>query len=262
MAISVVQTLGPFSSAKISTPFQTGAFTNPVASGNTVLVFLFASNSVSATFTVADNVAGNPNGNYTQDKSVGPSASNDYAFAFRASNLTGGSTFKLTVTPSGLTFMTVFALEVSGLAAASPLDGSGSSATGTGQPNPGAITTTNANDLLVTAFANGQTSTAGSPPSGFTSAGNQASNGSFEDGSAAYRIVAATQSGLSLLWSGYTLVGSWAALGLAYQAAAGVAYSRTLTDAPATVDAAAASVPSPFVAPLAPYFETNEVAYR
>lgn len=220
--ITFVQSI-PTVSVSPGSSLQSGAFSSTPTNGNSILVFIWwqGSGADSSVSSVADNVAGSPN-SYGQDATKADAVPVNHCSVYRAANITGGVSFKITVTMSGSSFLTFCAAEFSGLKNSSPLDGSGSTNQGTGgNPSTGIFSTSNANDLLIETFASGAMSAYTSPPTNFTGIRNHASNGADEDGAASYRIVASTQSNINPSDTVTTSV-RWACIGLAYEAATGI----------------------------------------
>lgn len=138
---------------------------------------------------------------------------------------TAGASFKVTATPVNsptgyLGSLMVVAVEFSGVAGTSPVDGAAVGTTGTtGIPAPGSKTLT-AGDLVVALFSSDQTTytTFGySTPSGFTRAAFQNDGSSFQVGEAIYAIGPASPSNPS--WKTGTV--NWAAAQFALLAASG-----------------------------------------
>ena len=222
-SISVVQSLTPTHSSGNTTAFTSGAFGSSVTGGNTLLVAVWYEGSAvnPSVSSVTDNVSGSPN-TYVKDATVTAPNSLDVCDVWRASNVTGGASFDFTVNLSN-SIVTVTALEVSGLANASPLDGSGSTNSGAagtgGSPSTGTFSTTNANDLLLCTFAGGfvKSDNVTTVPSGFTD-DQQVNNSTIEGGDLCHKIVSATQTGIDPTWSCTDNAGAWAAIALAYKA--------------------------------------------
>lgn len=220
MAISVVQNLGTTTSSGASV--QSGNFTNPVTTGNTIIVLMSPFCTGAATISVTDSTGSNT---YSLDQSTkGQGQSGGQVEIWRCSNVTGGSNFSVTVSVNtGNLFISFGVIEVSGLTNSSPADGSGSTDTGTSaNPDSGAITTTNANDLLVgvVGWLN-TTSSISDPtnPSAWTNVFTQPS-GSVEPGDGAYLIVSSTQSSLTPQWT-ISASQAWFGCAMAYQASGG-----------------------------------------
>lgn len=141
---------------------------------------------------------------------------------FHASNISGSGTYAVSCTTSpsaGPIFWGMNFAEYSGVLNASPTDGTGVSATNTtANPNPGAITTTNANDILISAFANTTGSSATlTIGNGYTSR-TQANDGSTSFvGGLADKIVTSTCATCSDGWT-YSISGdTWVAVHFAYK---------------------------------------------
>jgi hypothetical protein len=137
------------------------AFPSANTSGNLIVVYVVWDNP--GTVTVSDT-RGN---NYTAATARQAWGNNWSAQAFYASSILGGSnTVKATFGTAITSFGIVYLHEYSGLATASPVDVS-ASATGTSASmSSGAVTTTQANDLLFAAGASENTVT--TPGTGFT----------------------------------------------------------------------------------------------
>ena len=137
------------------------AFTGANTAGNLIVVYVVWDNP--GTVTVSDT-KGNT---YTAATARQTWGSNWSAQAFYAPNILGGSnTVKATFGTAITSFGIVYEHEYSGLATASPVDVS-ASATGTSASmSSGAVTTTQANDLLFAAGASSNTVT--TPGTGFT----------------------------------------------------------------------------------------------
>lgn len=215
MTISVVQSLSPVAGNNVPS-LQSGAFGSPITSGNTIFVFIGWYNS---TPTVSDT-SGNT---YVQDDTISGNADSlRKAFVFRCSNCTGGSNFKITVTPaSGSSYIAFTACEVSELTNSSPEDVSSTNSSDMGTAiTTGAFTTTNANNIIFafSAVINTTLRTYTATPTGFTLIGKQDGTTTI-DIDARYQIVSLIQSGINPSW---TLNGgdNWLAIGSSYKAAA------------------------------------------
>ncbi len=137
------------------------AFPSANTSGNLIVVYVVWDNP--GTVTVSDT-RGNTYTAATARQSWG---SNWSAQAFYASNILGGSnTVKATFGTAIKSFGIVYLHEYSGLATASPVDVSASAAGTSASMSSGAVTTTQANDLLFAAGASDNTVT--TPGTGFT----------------------------------------------------------------------------------------------
>ncbi len=219
MAITVPQILGTQSTH--ATSLQSAAFGSTPTTGNTIIVVIIWFGSGTSITSVVDNVAGSPN-TYTQDGTTVISGNNHVA-VYRCANITGGASFKLTVTFNGSSFLSFCAIEAAGLANTSTLDGAGSTNTGVNnaaQPSTGTFSTSNANDLLLGAFATDSKSNTATVPTGFTVIADD--HGANENGNAAYQILSSTQTNINPTWANVNSNGStWVAIGLAYKAAAG-----------------------------------------
>ncbi len=213
MAIAHVQDLAVSKNTGGASSLQSGAFGSSPITGNTILVFLWTFNNTTVT-SVVDTTGVNT---YVADKTSTSSGVN--CFVYRCSNITGGSTFKITVNMSGNTFITFCAAEFSGLTNSSPADGSGSTNNSAASvpPSTGTFSTTNANDLLIATFSGGNPASTVTGPSGFNRIGESHTAGVSEDGDAQYQIVSSTQTNVNPTWG--TSLGGWRAIGFAYKAA-------------------------------------------
>ena len=225
--IAIAQTLGvQHINDTQGASLQSAAMGSVLTSGSTILVFIWMEgDSTGVSVLSVTDLAGNT---YVKDAATIAPNNFDDCEVWRAENATTFSSNKITVTASqSAVFMTFCALEATGLASSSPLDGAGSTnggATGT-NPSTGAFSTTNANDLLIATFADGGITGSITVPSGFTNVAKFVGSG-FEAGSADYKIVSTTQSGINPTWAVTTAPGDWAAIGLAYKQ---VGNSGTLT---------------------------------
>ena len=214
--ISMVQAITP--AVTSSGPLQSGAFPMPVTTGNTIIV-------AAGTYLDAGTVTDTQGNTYIQDLS-NTDGSDRYGSIFRASNVVGGSNFKITIT--GPAYITFAAMEVAGLFNASPLDGAGSSQnyTSGGVWSTGAFSTSNAADLIVaTCPIVNVAGTTYVEPAGFTNFGLFNSPG-FVALSADYQIVSSLQTGINPNW---TNTGDfWLALGVAYKGSATPVSSNSL----------------------------------
>lgn len=223
----IAQTLGPYSvspGTSLTTPTAT------VTAGNTILALIFtekASGSGQTISTVADQASNA----FTKDGAqANTAASTDRVDIWRYSNIPGSSVYQVTITPSASSYTTVILLEVTGALNSGQPDGSGSGAFDTiagSQPHPGAFSTTNANDLIILAFAINQNAAAGTVPTGgYARLAEHHSGGVDDDCDSAYLEVTSTQSGINPPWTG--LAGAahlWACLALAYKLAGGTTYT-------------------------------------
>ena len=137
------------------------AFPSANTAGNLIVVYVVWDNP--GTVTVSDT-RGNT---YTAATARQTWGSNWSAQAFYASNILGGSnTVKATFGTAITSFGIVYLHEYSGLATASPVDASASAVGTSASMSSGAVTTTQANDLLFAAGASANTVT--TPGTGFT----------------------------------------------------------------------------------------------
>jgi hypothetical protein len=219
MAIAVVQSLATSQNTGAGSSLQSGAFGASPVTGNTILVFIWTESNGAAGRGVVTGVNDTAGNTYTPDKVA--TNSEDRCSVYRASNITGGSTFKITAQTSGNAYITFCAVEVSGLDNSSPLDGAGSTATGiinVTQPHTGAFSTANANDLLIATHCTSGTTTF-TAPTGFTNIAKHGSGGTNEDGTADYQIVSATQTNIDPTYADQVSGARWACVALAYKQA-------------------------------------------
>ena len=157
MAISSVQSTNTGGAGlTASNSVQTSAFSSSVTTGNSILVVIFGYiNTTATTVSLSDtesntytcdllnaynsgssNVISNPGSNNVP-------AGVSWVGIWRASNVTGGSTFKVTITLGGSVqgLFAATAWEVSGLAATSPVDVTANSAGASGSPSSSTFTT-------------------------------------------------------------------------------------------------------------------------
>lgn len=202
-----------FKSVSPGTSLATNAFGAATTNGNTILAAVLS--EPNGLVTGVTDSAGNT---YTRDFR-GVNGSRNNCDIWRCSNIIGGSGVTLAITASGAAYITASTAEFQGLAASSPVDGAGSTNNGSAgaQPSTGSFSTAHLIDVLIVAYASGQTSVAGSVPSGFTLIANHTSNGVDEDGAWAYQMVTAAQSGINEAWTGTTQADIWAAVGCAYK---------------------------------------------
>lgn len=221
MAITIVQTLSVASGGSIGS-VQSSAFGSSVTAGNTIVVAVagYALTSQTGALVFSDT-AGNT---YTGD--IGKSATGTFNSAswstrfvaiYRVTNCLGGASFKITGTfhDGANNYLDFAAVEVSGLDP-TPLDGAGSSLTGTASPaTTGAFNTSNANDLIVLSVVCDTSGTITGPPTNFTRMWTVTGSGAKEGGEGDYQIVSSTQTGLNPSWA--TPGSGWAACAIAYK---------------------------------------------
>lgn len=216
MAIAFVQT-GALGSAGTATSQQTSIFgTNPTV-GNYLVAWAWGwSSSHQATPAFSDTGSNSwtvPTNAYQQI------AADLWCIAGYTKVATSGSSFRITITTTGWTSgaIMVVASEFSGVASASPLDGSAVGTTGTtGAPAPGSLSFTSG-DLLVAVMANDGSGnpTTVTTPSGWTSVGKQTNGASFEVGDAIYQIAPASP--VNPTWNSSTV--KWSASQFALKSA-------------------------------------------
>lgn len=205
---------------------SSGATTQPCTTsfsptnGNTIIVVAW--HDTTSTITAAD---GEGTGNtYTNDLDVTQASIPVLRIAvLRASNVSGSGAYTVTITSGASSFTALEIIEYSGITNSSPIDVSCSPTCGnnigSANPDPGNLTTTNANDVLISGFGEntGATSTLTTPAS-YTLVASSGDGSVDFVGGVADRIVAATST-YSAAWT-YSNAGSWAAIHIAYKAAA------------------------------------------
>ena len=161
--------------------------------GHSLLVFVASGGGPSNAVTVTDNQS--PPNTYTELASSVDGSTTRYAKWFIATVTTASGTFTVQeATAGGIYWISVHVMEYSGLnqsAGTGPKDASGAC---------GSITTTNASDLIV-GGDNNASGNAMSVAAPFTLR-SQVGNSTGEDGATAEYIVSATQSGLSVSFTG------------------------------------------------------------
>lgn len=194
MSIAHIQdtTLGTATNPTVAA--QTGAFGANPTIGNYIVVFAWGWTSAVHTNALAfSDTGGN---SYTVPTGAFKDQATDLWCAVGYAKVaTSGATFKVTATYnngiSGAT-INVCAAEFSGVAAASPLDGSAIGATGTStSAAPGSLSFTSG-DLVVAVSVDDNTSYTGSTPTGFTRVQNQSNGTSFEVGEGIYAVAPAS----------------------------------------------------------------------
>jgi hypothetical protein len=160
--------------AVTSTTASTGAFTNPVSSGNLIAVWIWYNSSTQSVSSVADTQSN------TYSRAVGPTTGVGGMTGWRqelwyAKNVTGGSGLNVTATFTGsfATTKGITAHEYSGLDAVAPLDQSVGNTTTSANSTTSAITTTSSDELI---FAAATVVNTGSAGTNFTQRSSVASN--------------------------------------------------------------------------------------
>lgn len=214
MSAAVVQSITP-TTANGVTLLQSNAFGIAVTTGNTVLVAVGFYGPPTPTVT---DTAGNT---YTLDATAtGLADTARRLYLFRSSNVTGGSSFKVTSTGiTGGNYFAIGAVEVSGLTNVTPADGSGVTnvSDGSTSPSTGNWSTTNADDILISVCAviDLAGTTFSATPSGFTSWGNV--DGGAQIGlNCQYKIVSAAQTNINQSWT-LSTSDDWLTIGYAYK---------------------------------------------
>jgi hypothetical protein len=135
-------------------------------------------------------------------------------------NIIGGAGHIVTLNNSASSFLTVFAMNVPGMATSASTDGVTRVADATSPYTSGTILTTNADDFLVGFIGHGESGTWDYVPgNSFTQVQEETDGNSFMTGNLAYRIVSATNNYESSFTVGTSLNGGvWVA---AFKAAAG-----------------------------------------
>ncbi len=247
MSVSFVQKTSQASSSTNVGSLQTSAFGSAVTTGNTVLVGVtgFPAALSGNTYSPVSDTEGNT---YTLDAAmvftnatpVDPATTQineDFVAVFRFSNVTGGSSFKVTVTVGGASPMTstlvVTAMEISGLSNSAPSGfpssggcvdttshGNGVSSS---HPATGTFSTSNANDLIIIGmlFGGGTTRTI-TEPAGYTSWNQEAAGATYGFiGDMAYQVVSSTQSSVDPQWTVSSTAGNYYAFAIAYKGSGG-----------------------------------------
>jgi hypothetical protein len=207
--IDVIQAL-PVATTSSGLPLESAAFPLAVTTGNTIIVVIGVYPNTEPT--VTDNSGG---GNiYVKDKEFILSDVTRRAYLFRATNVVGGSNFKITV--SLPVYSTFSALEVANLRTI-PQDGTGSGngSTGSTTPTTGSFNTSNARDLLISfaAINDAGTTTFTSTPAGWTEFATAAVGIGLN---AQFKIVSSPQTGLNPAWI-ISPSNIWTSIGFAYE---------------------------------------------
>lgn len=240
MAIAFVQAVGNSASATSGSTLAVTVPAGGVAAGDTPILYVgFSGGTGLANASAADNHAGSTNV-YTNQAQVDDTSTTGCYSAIITCPVTTAlvSGDVITVTyPATVTHRTLFVDEFSGVATSSPVDTTGtgnSGSTGTGASSA-AVTTTNANDLIVGATimvnAAGLTWTDTSNPGSWTSS-QQTTSGTGRLAVRDYQIVGATNT--------YTVSGNlsaselWSCATVALKAAAGGGGTQTVN--PAAID--------------------------
>jgi hypothetical protein len=223
MAIAHSQDWAAVGSTSAVSSLQNGAAGSPLTSGSTILVFIWHSYSGGGrTVSGIIDTAGN---SYAKDAGAAIVTNFPGLEVWRAQNTQTTASNKITVSLAGGTaFLGFAATEFTGLVTTSPLDGAGSSNTGTAgtnTPSTGAFSTSNANDLLVACFGSDGTSSIPNEPTAagtWANVGKLSTGGTKEDGSADYVIVSSTQTSINPTWTSVAGTSRWTGLALAYKA--------------------------------------------
>lgn len=217
-AIAVVQVV----SNTASNASTVSATLTSTTAGNLIVACSWWSNS-SRTFTsVTDSksntyaAAGNTAGSTTQVERI------DFA-----KNATGAVT-TVTLNLSGGANVAIVVYEISGADTVSPLDVAPVANSASATTLADAITTTNANDIIISAFCNGDTSADTAHDAGMTVDKdlNATAGGRFGSGS---HIVAATQSALDVGWTTAGAATAWAIVAASFKAAAAGGAAKACT---------------------------------
>jgi hypothetical protein len=231
MSIAVVQTTTVLGNTGVSS-LQSNAFASAVTSGNTVLVTVYGPSVAAGAKIAVTDTEGNT---YQPDVGAvyGASGSVDlgttspgsepYIGIWRASNVTGGSSFKVTATLStGTAGLAVSAMEVSGLANASPVDVTQvNDSAGSTNCSTGSFSTSNANDLILVGASCTYVSVTPTftAPTGFTDwSKHTQANSAAANGDNGYEVVSSAQSSIDPTWTSSHGT-SCAALAVAYKQA-------------------------------------------
>lgn len=156
----------PLSSTSCASASQASSYACPntitVSNGNTAYVWCSAYGAATVN-SVSDGI-----NTYTPLVTSLSDGGNARGRLFRASNMTGG-TYTVTCNYSALVWPGMAVLSYSNVATPNPGDGANSSAGTSNTPNAGSITTTTANDLILTCATTSYGSTLSwTPPTGFT----------------------------------------------------------------------------------------------
>ncbi len=214
-----------------ATSLESAASGSTVTAGNCVVVAITSFLAAIPTAVVA-GVVDDLGNTYSLAKRQGGS---DVGFGDRTDceiwyclNVLGGGVGKITVTLS-LAFANLsFAVaEFSGVATSSALDGAGSSNKSDSPTNTvwstGTFSTTNANDLLVAAYAIDNTQSSVTPDTGFASFGS-AEGGSGMGLECQWKVVSATQTNVNPTMTG-DVATRYCGAGVAFMAATVVSYT-------------------------------------
>jgi len=195
---------------------------SPLTTPSTILVFIWVFANPNQSISNVTDTAGN---GYAPDGTNQSVSTHQNCYIYRAQNAGTQANNQITVTLSGSGYITFCAIEVTGLQTSSPLDGAGSTnKSGASQganftATPGTFSTTNANDLIVFTFDDGNMATTNTP-TGYTLVAKEDSGGAMEDGAAFYKIVSTTltNENPSSSCTG-NAGGQWDAVALAYKGA-------------------------------------------
>ena len=229
MTLSIVQTSPKSASTSDTDTSRSVTFSSSVTTGNTILLTVmgFLKTGSASTYSVSDSEANA----YTADMFVydggtisnpagsGTPANSAWIGVWRASNVTGGSSFSVTITASqsSATSFVVVAQEVSGQPAINATSSSWSTSA-TSTQSTGTFSTTNADCLILIGMSGATVAafTVTSPSSPWSSFNKQ--NGISGDaigGDCDYQITSGIQSGINPSWS-TTLGVVYASMAIAY----------------------------------------------
>lgn len=216
MSATFIQSITPVS-VNSGTSIQSSAFASSVTTGSTIFVCVGSYYDTDPGNLSISDTQGNT---YTRDLSYFETGGTPQrrGTLWRASNVTGGSNFKITATLVGSGYITFGAAEFSVVESASPnASSTNGSPTGT-SASTGNFTTTEANGVVI-AFTTsvdlaGQSYT---PPSGYTGFGQQ-NLGTGIAIDCRYKIVGTTLTNENPSWTINN--GTWIAAGAMYKAAA------------------------------------------
>jgi hypothetical protein len=184
------------------------------------IVVAVSAGSYGASACTVSTIADTAGNTYALDKassnwySDGATAETPDTEIWAAPNTHTTASNKITVTTNVDGYVTFTACEVTGLAA-SPIDASNSdflyNQGAAGPPDCGAITTAQANEIIIACFFCGGVGAALTVPTGFTRVFDSHTGGTRTDGDMVYRIVSATQTNLNVTWN--TNLGQFASWG-------------------------------------------------
>lgn len=199
---------------------QTGAFGSSVTNGNTiiVLVAVYGNGGGSSISGVADTTGANT---YVRDKSTpANSDSHNTAEVWRAHNVTGGSSFKVTVSFNTNSFVALNAIELAGDVTTIDVSSTGGP-TSDNAPTQAAYSTTVSETWVATIAtdAAGGTTTI-TEPTGYSKDFQETDGGSFVHSNGAHKYYSTTQTNIAPAFSSTASV-SWVCLAVAYQVPGG-----------------------------------------